>query len=496
MKNKKYFFAVDLGATSGRTIIGSLDNGKFDLEELTRFDNNLIETGNHYYWDIYALYFEIIKGLKLVHERQIPIQSIGIDTWGCDFVYIGKDGAILRNPLSYRDPHTFGVMEKYFNEAISKDKVYEKTGIQFMNFNSLFQIYSMRKAGNTALENANKVLFIPDALSYMLTGNAICEYTVASTSQILNPNTKDLDKDLVESTGLNRSQFGKMTHPATIIGTITEEIQKITGLGAVPVIAVAGHDTASAVAAVPAKNEKFAYLSSGTWSLMGIETKKAIINKHSFDLNFTNEGGIEGTTRFLKNICGMWLYERCRKEWTDAPKSHPELQAEAIKQPAFQSIINPDDAMFANPASMVEAIQTYCKKTGQHVPQGYAEICRCIFDSLALRYRQVFTWLKDFADFDIDILHIIGGGSLNKHLNQFTANSCGVTVLAGPQEGTAIGNIMLQAKAAGEVKDIWEMREIIANSLDLKRFEPQDKEEWDAAYEKYLEITNKTDWKE
>lgn len=489
MENKKYFFAVDLGATSGRTIIGSLADGKFDLQELTRFDNNLIETGGHFYWDIYALYFEIIKGLKLVAQRGIEIQSIGIDTWGCDFVYIGKDGAILRNPLAYRDPHTFGMMEKYFDEKVSKQEVYDKTGIQFMNFNSLFQIYAMRKAGNVALENADKVLFIPDALSYMLTGKAICEYTVASTSQILNPVTKDLDEDLVKSLGLERKQFGEMTTPATIIGTLTEDVQKMTGLSAVPVIAVAGHDTASAVAAVPAKNEEFAYLSSGTWSLMGIETKHAVINQRSFDLNFTNEGGIDGTTRFLKNICGMWIYERCRKEWADAPKSHPELQAEAMKQPAFRSLINPDDTLFANPSSMVEAIQEYCQKTGQYVPQGYAETCRCIFDSLALRYRQVFTWLKEFADFDIKVLHIIGGGSLNNYLNQFTANSCGVTVFAGPQEGTAIGNIMLQAKASGLVKDIWQMREIIANSLELKKFEPQDKEEWDKAYEKFLEIT-------
>ncbi len=489
MEQKKYFFAVDLGATSGRTILGSLANGKFELEELTRFENKLIETGGHFYWDIYALFYEIILGLKLIAQRSIAIQSIGIDTWGCDFVYVDKNGDILRNPMAYRDPHTFGMMEKYFDEKISKEKVYEKTGIQFMNFNSLFQIYAMRKAGNVALENADKILFIPDALSYMLTGKAVCEYTVASTSQILNPITGDLDNELVESLGLKRSQFGEMTAPATIIGTLTEEVQKMTGLSAVPVIAVAGHDTASAVAAVPAKNEKFAYLSSGTWSLMGIETKNAIINEHSYDLNFTNEGGIEGTTRFLKNICGMWIYERCRKEWADAPKSHAELQAEAMQQPAFQSLINPDDTMFANPSSMVEAIQSYCQQTGQHIPEGYAEICRCIFDSLALRYRQVFTWLKEFADFDIDVLHIIGGGSLNNYLNQFTANSCGVTVLAGPQEGTAIGNIMLQAKAAGLVKDIWEMRQIIANSIDLKKFEPEDKAEWDQAYEKFLKIT-------
>lgn len=497
MNNKKYYFAVDLGATSGRTIIGSLSEGKFCLEELTRFDNNLIQTGGHFYWDIYALYQEIIKGLKLVAQRGINIQSIGIDTWGCDFVYVAKDGAILRNPLAYRDPHTVGMMEKYFDEKISKEKVYEKTGIQFMNFNSLFQLYAMRKAGNVALENADKILFIPDALSYMLTGNAICEYTVASTSQILNPMTGDLDNDLVESLGLKREQFGKMTHPATIIGILTEEVQQMTGLKDVPVIAVAGHDTASAVAAVPAKNEEFAYLSSGTWSLMGIETKNAIINEKSYELNFTNEGGIEGTTRFLKNICGMWIYERCRKEWKDEAAAHQkdmtalghgELIAEAMKQPAFQSIINPDDDCFANPSSMTEAIQQYCEKTGQHVPQTNGEFCRCIFESLALRYRQVFGWLKEFADIDLNVLHIIGGGSLNKHLNQFTANSCGVSILAGPQEGTAIGNIMLQAKASGDVKDIWEMRQIIANSIELQQFEPQDKEAWDAAYEKFLKV--------
>ena len=491
MEQPKHFFAVDLGATSGRTIIGTIENGKMSLEELTRFDNNLIETGGHFYWDIFALYNEVINGLRLVAKRQIEIQSIGIDTWGVDFVCVGSDGAILRNPLAYRDPHTVGKMEEYFEKIISRDEVYNITGIQFMNFNSLFQLYAMDEAGNTALRNADKVLFVPDALSYMLTGNAVCEYTIASTSQMLDPRTKDLDSRLVESVGLKRGQFGEMVNPATVIGTITEEVQKMTGLGAVPVIAVAGHDTGSAVAAVPAANEKFAYLSSGTWSLMGIETQDAIINARSFDLNFTNEGGIEGTTRFLKNICGMWIYERCRKEWKDAEGlGHAELQSAAMECEPFRSLINPDDPIFANPASMVDAITTYCEKTNQPIPQGYAQTCRCIFDSLALRYRQVFAWLKEFADFDINVLHIIGGGSKNEYLDQFTANSCGVTVLAGPQEGTAIGNIMLQAKAAGMVGDIWEMRRIIADSLELKRFDPQDKEIWDAAYEKYLDIVN------
>ncbi|MBR7048696.1 MAG: rhamnulokinase, partial [Prevotella sp.] len=413
METKKYFFAVDLGATSGRTIIGSLSDGKFELEELTRFDNNLIEQGGHFYWDIFALYFEIIKGLKIVAQRKITITSIGIDTWGVDFVCIGEDEAILRNPRAYRDPITFDAKDDYLRHVVSPREVYDTTGIQLMNFNSLFQLYAMRREGNAALKHAQKILFLPDALSWMLTGNEVCEYTIASTSQLLDPRTKQLDERLLASVGLSRSKFGKMVKPGTLIGTLTDEVQKMTGLGAVPVIAVAGHDTGSAVAAVPAKDERFAYLSSGTWSLMGIETKDAIINDDSYAKNFTNEGGVEGTTRFLKNICGMWIYERCRKEWTDAPKSHAELQAEAMEQPAFRSLIDPDDALFANPASMVEAIQQYCRETGQYVPEGYAQICRCIFDSLALRYRQVFKWLQEFASFPIETLHIIGGGSLN-----------------------------------------------------------------------------------
>ena len=488
MNNKKYFFAVDLGATSGRTIVGSLCDGKIEQEELTRFNNNLIETGGHVYWDIYALYSEIINGLKIAAKRGIEIASIGIDTWGCDFLCIAADGAVLRNPLAYRDPHTVGVMEKFFDKAVDKQTVYAKTGIQFMNFNSLFQLYAMREAGNSALANADKILFIPDALGYMLTGNAVCEYTVASTSQLLNPMTKDLDADLLASLGIARDRFGKMVMPGTVIGTLTAEVQTITGLGAVPVVAVAGHDTASAVAAVPAANEHFAYLSSGTWSLMGIETRNAVINARSSELNFTNEGGIDGTTRFLKNICGMWIYERCRKEFVDAPQSHADLQAEAMAQQPFRCLVNPDDAAFANPPSMIGAIQDYCRTTGQYVPQGYAEIIRCVFDSLSLRYRQVFTWLKEFADFPLDTLYIIGGGSLNNYLNQMTANSCGVTVKAGPQEATAIGNIMLQAKAAGIVNDIWEMRGIIANSVEQRVFEPQDKALWNEAYDKFLKV--------
>lgn len=491
MENKKYYFAVDLGATSGRTILGTLADGKLEQEELTRFPNNLIETGGHFYWDIYALYLEMIKGLQVVGKRGLDITSIGIDTWGVDFVFIGDDDAILRNPMAYRDPHTFAAIDDYLENVLDRKTVYDITGIQFMNFNSLFQLHAMRQANNVALQHCKKVLFVPDALSWMLTGEAVCEYTIASTSQMLDPRTGDLSEKLIESVGMKRSQFGRMVQPGTQIGVLTEEVQKMTGLGAVPVIAVAGHDTGSAVAAVPARDEQFAYLSSGTWSLMGIETKEAVINERSYELNFTNEGGIEGTTRFLKNICGMWLYERCRKEWPEEVRklSHPELQGSAMKVEAFRSIINPDDKAFANPPSMIEAIQQYCRETGQTVPETPAEICRCIFDSLALRYRQVFLWLKEFATFDLNVLHIIGGGSLNKFLNQFTADALGVEVLAGPQECTAIGNIMLQAKASGDVADIWAMRAIIANSVEMVPYHPTgDKAAWDKAYEKYLNV--------
>ena len=493
MENKKYYFAVDLGATSGRTILGTLVGGKLEQEELTRFPNNLIETGGHFYWDIYALYLEMIKGLQIVGKRGIDLSSIGIDTWGVDFVFIGDDDAILRNPMAYRDPHTFGAMEEYLSHVVPQREVYDITGIQFMNFNSLFQLYAMGKANNSAMQHCKKVLFMPDALSWMLTGEAVCEYTIASTSQMLDPRTGDLSEKLIESVGMKRSQFGRMVQPGTQIGVLSEEVQKMTGLGAVPVIAVAGHDTGSAVAAVPAKDKHFAYLSSGTWSLMGIETQDAIISDRSYELNFTNEGGIEGTTRFLKNICGMWLYERCRKEWPEEVRqlSHPELQGSAMQVEAFRSIINPDDKAFANPPSMIEAIQQYCRETKQAVPETPAEICRCIFDSLALRYRQVFGWLKEFADFNLTVLHVIGGGSLNKYLTQFTADACGVEVLAGPQECTAIGNMMLQAKASGDVSDIWAMRQIIANSVEMVPYHPAgDKAAWDQAYEKYLKITN------
>ena len=481
-----HFFAVDLGATSGRTILGTLSESGLDQRELTRFPNHIIETNGHFYWDIYALYNEIIGGLKVVAREGIEIASVGIDTWGVDFAFIGKDGGLLRNPYCYRDPHTVGMMEEYFKK-IPKERVYDLTGIQFMNFNSLFQLYTLHRVGDSALEAADKILFVPDALSYMLTGEKVTEYTIASTSQILNPRTKQMEQELLDVCDVRAEQFGRFVFPGEQIGVLNEEVQRQTGLGAIPVIAVAGHDTASAVAAVPAMNERFAYLSSGTWSLMGIEVKDAIINAESFDKNFTNEGGVEGTTRFLKNICGMWLLERCRKEWTEDYSYNALIEA-ALAVPAFRSIINPDAPCFANPTSMTEAIKQYCRETSQPVPDTYGEFTRCIFDSLALRYRQIFGYLQQMSPFPIEALHVIGGGSRNNLLNQFTCNAVGVPVVAGPSECTAIGNIMLQAKAAGIVSDIAAMRRLIAASIETTTFTPEEAEDWDKGYELYLKV--------
>lgn len=488
MKTKK-FLAVDLGATSGRTIIGTLGKGDMEQEELTRFSNPIIEANGHYYWDIYALYNEVIKALKIVAHQKIEISSIGIDTWGVDFGFVAKDGELLRQPYSYRDGHTVGAPEAFF-KSVSKEKVYELTGIQIMNFNSLYQLDAIRKADSSVWDIVDKIVFIPDLLAYMLTGNVVAEYTIASTSQILNPRTKELDPELLQALGLRREQFGPIVYPGTKIGVLSEDVRRQTGLGEIPVVAVAGHDTGSAVAAVPSGGKEFAYLSSGTWSLMGIEVDEPIINEKSYQLNFTNEGGVDGTIRFLKNICGMWLLECCRKEWQAAGHdwAYPELIEKSKQAKPFASLINPDAAMFANPVSMTKAIQGYCEATGQVIPRSEGEFTRCIFDSLALRYKQVFGFLQGFSPAPIQCLHVIGGGSQNALLNQFTANALGVEVVAGPAEATAIGNIFLQARAAGLVDSLSEMRSLIRSSITLHTFLPAGGDEWAQAYLRYLEV--------
>ena len=483
---QKNFFAVDLGATSGRTILATYDGKSISMKEVTRFANPMIPLGGHLYWDIAGLYNEVLRGLREIADKGIKIESIGIDTWGCDFAFFGSDGQLLGMPHCYRDQHTAGAQEKFF-EKMPASEVYKRTGIQFMDFNSLFQLDTIKRNGSQALEHADKVLFIPDALIYMLTGKAICEYTVASTSQMLNPMTGDLDEDILKALGLPRDKFGVLTQPGTVVGTLTAQVQEATGIGAIPVIAVAGHDTGSAVAAVPASDEEYAYLSCGTWLLLGIESSQAIISDDSFRENFTNEGGIEGTTRFLKNICGLWLFEQSRKEFKDAPASVGELVALCEKS-EYDGLINPDAPCFAAPASMTAAIREYCISTGQTVPDTPADYCRCIFRSLALRYRQVVEILQGMCDFPIKKLHVIGGGSQNKYLMQYAANALNMPVICGPVEGTALGNVLMQIKATESSLDLKKMREISAASVDLVTYLPSDTEAWKKEYERFITL--------
>lgn len=481
------FAAVDLGATSGRVILAAIDGDEITLEEISRFPDPIIEMQGHFYWDLPAIYKSVIEGLGAIAARGVAIESVGIDTWGVDFAMFGRDGALLRLPYCYRDPHTDGAPEKFFERMPCKT-LYEKTGIQIMNFNSVFQFDSLRRNGCSALEAADKILFIPDALAYMLTGNAVTEYTIASTAQMIDPRTKQWDTDILNELGLSPEKFGRMTKSGDMIGTLTAEAQRLTGLGAVPVVAVASHDTGSAVAAVPAEDDNFAYLSSGTWSLMGIESKEPIIDERSFAMNFTNEGGVEGTVRVLKNICGMWLLERCRAEWPET--NYSEIATAAELSEPFRSVINPDAPCFANPLSMTEAIADYCRRTGQPVPESVGQYARCIFESLALRYRQVIEMLKTLSPHPIEKLYVIGGGARNEMLNRFTADATGIPVETGSSESTALGNVMMQAKHAGVAGSVAEMRGMIRASLaDSRRYEPTDGEKWQAAYEMYLRRT-------
>ena len=465
----KSFLAFDCGATSGRAILARFHGQSFSMEEVYRFPSGIVQSGGRMYWDAEALCRHLISCLKTLGDNGIQLDSIGIDTWGVDFACIAADGNLAGNPRCYRDPYTVGVPEKVF-EIVPREELYARTGIQIMNFNTVFQLFAQNREDDAALKSACSILFMPDLLSYMLTGNKVCEYTDASTSGMMDQKSRQFDKDLLERLGIRTDVLLPIVQPGFKVGVLKKEIAEQTGLGAVPVIAVAGHDTASAVAAVPAEDGRFAYLSSGTWSLMGIEAPEPVINEDSARLNFTNEGGIEGTTRFLKNITGMWLLEQCRKVWKEEGKdySYAQLMDMALAEKDYTGRINPDDPRFASPANMVEEI---CAAVGGG-DMSDASIVSCIYHSLADRYKEVLDMLQGFAPFKIEKLHIIGGGSANNLLNQWTADAIGMPVVAGPAEATAIGNIMMQAKAAGLVKDRWEMRRIIAKTFAVKTFTP------------------------
>lgn len=474
---KTYHLAVDLGATSGRTILASFDGKKVDMQEIARYHYPMLPIGSHQYWNLPLIYQHIIESMKkcagILAEMpgQPGLESIGIDTWGCDVAYFLKDGSIASLPYCYRDTHTVGAVDRFCKE-MPKEEVYAKTGIQFMDFNTLFQLDTIRRNNPEVLDNADKILFIPDALSYMLTGKAVTERTVASTSQILNPNTGDLDDVLLAKIGLSRDKFGPMIEPGEEIGTLIPRLAEITGLGEVPVVAVAGHDTASAVAAVPTPDKDYAYLSCGTWSLLGIENEGPIITEKSLEYNFTNEGGVDGTIRVLKNITGLWLFERCREEFKDAPTDISELAALYLESDC-PSIVNPDDPFFANPKSMTKAIDEYCEKTGQPKPVTPADYVRVVYRSLAHRYGEITEWLRELSPVEIKRLHVIGGGSRNKHLMQMAADTLGIPVIAGPAECTTLGNVLMQLRACKSLSSLKDMREVAINSTETITFTPK-----------------------
>jgi rhamnulokinase len=486
--SKRYFLAIDLGASSGRAMLGSIENNRLELQEINRFSNPMIEVNGRTHWDLFYLYNQIIISLQEIKSRQIKLTSVGIDTWGVDFVCFGKDGETLRMPYSYRDTHNVGAPERFFKK-IEKATVYQKTGIQIMNFNSLFVLNTMLEEGNATYPIIDKILFMPDALSYLLTGKMVTEYTIASTSQMVNPMVKKFDSELLEAIQLSENHFAPIVFAGTEIGKLSASAKHLTGLDDVSVVAVAGHDTASAVLTTPAENRNFAYLSSGTWSLMGIESDEPIINEDAFTHNFTNEGGADGTVRFMKNICGFWLIEQCKKEWgKSGVVSHFDIVDSAQEVTPFRSLINPDAPCFANPPSMIAAIKNYCKTTHQPIPETMGEIARCIYESLAFLYKQVLGDLQKFASFPIETLHIIGGGAQNRLVNAFTANAIRLPVVAGPAEATAIGNLLLQAQASGLVKDKSEIRAIVRNSVESERFEPKNCDVWEESYGKYLSV--------
>jgi rhamnulokinase len=490
--SRRNFLAFDLGAESGRAVLGTLENETINIRELHRFPNGPFSLLGHLHWNIYNLFDDIKKGMKTcASEIPAELESLAVDTWGVDFGLLAGDGSILGPPYAYRNPRNIQAMKKFL-EIFPKERIYELTGIQFMPFNSLFQLYALVLDNSAFLKAATGLLFMPDLFTYLLTGVKTTETTIASTSQLYNPRLGSWNEELFSALGISRSIMQSPVRPGTVIGPILPAVSQETGLADVPAVATAGHDTGSAVAAVPAFGKNWAYISSGTWSLMGIESPQPLITPQTLKLNFTNEGGMEGTTRFLKNVTGLWLVQQCRKKWSaNRPLSYDEMRAMAASAPAFKAMIDPDAPDFLNPPDMPSAIQHFCRKTGQAVPSTPGEVLLCVIESLALKYRVVLEELKQVSPHPIEKIHIIGGGSQHVTLCQFTADATSLPVITGPVEATAIGNIMGQALALGHVRSLEEIRRIVANSAELQTYEPRETKRWQAAYDRFREILDK-----
>lgn len=482
------YIALDLGAESGRAILGSLQGDRLRIEEKARFSNETQSIGGHLYWDINELFSNIKNGMRLCARTEIHPESVAVDTWGVDFGLLDRGGTLLERPYSYRDHRTDGMMERFF-EVVPRQRVYDLTGIQFMQLNSLFQLYATVLTDPGLFRRVARLLFMPDIFNYLLTGETKCEFTIATTSQIFNPRRMDWDPELLSALGIPRSVMQEIVAPGTSLGLLKESIAGETDLEGIGVTAVASHDTGSAIAAIPAEGEDWAYISSGTWSLMGVEIGIPIITEDALNANFTNEGGVEGTFRFLKNIMGLWLLQQCRKEWSSSTQyTYDDLIRLTDGAKPFRSLIDPDYSDFFNPPSMQKSIQAYCQKTSQRAPEQAAEFVRCILESLALKYRATLEQLRQLTGRRISRVHVIGGGSQNRLLCQYAANAMGVPVIAGPVEATAIGNILIQAHALGHVGSLAEIRMIVGQSFQPVRYEPRDQDVWKSAYERFTTL--------
>jgi rhamnulokinase len=478
-----HYLAIDLGAESGRALLGSLSGGKLEVEELHRFPNIPVRVLGALYWDTLRLWHEIQHGIGVAtRERKLTLDGIGVDTWGVDCALLGADGMLLESPRHYRDARNNGMVEKVC-EVVPRAEVFRQTGIQFMQINTLYQLYAMLVNHSPSLLAAHRVFSMPDLFNYWLTGVAKSEATIASTTQYFNPASMTWATELLQRLGIPTGILCDVVPPGTLLG-------KTLDAPHTPVYATAGHDTGAAVAAVPAEaGDNWCYISSGTWSLMGLDLERPIINEHSLAANYTNEVGVSGRIRFLKNIAGLWLLQECRRAWIleGAEYSYEQLARMAAGARPFSATIDPD--AFLEPGEMPAKIAAHCSKTGQAAPATHGEYARAILESLALRYRQVLEDLEALSGRKIEVIHIVGGGSRNALLNQFVADCTGRRVVAGPGEATAIGNILVQAMGAGELADLDELRAVVRNSFPLTAVEPHPNDEWECAYARYRNLT-------
>lgn len=486
MANLKVYVAADLGAESGRVVAGEFDGERLALNELHRFSNRTVRLLGHLHWDLLGLYADIKTGLARAGQNYgDAVAGVGVDTWGVDYAWEDACGRMLANPYHYRDHRTDGIMDEAFR-MVPRRAIYEATGIQFLFFNTLYQVLSEALEQDPLLGLARRLLFIPDWINYWLTGRAANERTIAGTSQLLDPRTGDWNKALMAQLKLPADAFGEVVEPASVLGKLTAQNAEELGVGPWPVLAVGSHDTASAVAAVPAFGESFAYLSSGTWSLMGVESAGPVITDASYEAGLTNEIGLCGSIRLLKNIAGLWLVQECRRAWQAAGTNYtyPELTQLAEEAEPFKTRIDTDHEPFSRPGEMPGKIAEYCHARGLHMPSTPGAFVRCCLESLAFRYREVLDLLEKVTGRRVETLHIVGGGAQNRLLNQFAANATGRPVLAGPIEATAAGNILAQMLALGDIKSLAEGRALIAKSFPLEAFEPRETDRWTEAAER------------